>query len=157
MFEAAVLAPDHQQLQPWRFVVIEGSARTELGRHLVQALLRREPDASPGQIDKERSKLERAPLVVVVAARRIETTLPFEELLSAVAAATQNFLLAATDLGYGTMWRTGALAYDPDIKQILGLDPLDAIVGYIYIGTTKDQPAQKRVAVLDGVVTVWDG
>ena len=37
-------------------------------------------------------------------------------------AATQNLLLAAHALGYGTFWRTGALAYDRGVMDALGRD-----------------------------------
>ena len=37
IFQAAVRAPDHARLSPWRFVVIEGGAREKLGELYVEA------------------------------------------------------------------------------------------------------------------------
>jgi nitroreductase len=54
----------------------------------------------------------------------------------AVAAAIQNMFLAAHALGYGAMWKTGAAAYAPSVKALLGFAPEDHIVGYLYLGTT---------------------
>jgi nitroreductase len=47
-------------------------------------------------------------------------------------------LVAAHALGYGGAWKTGDAAYDSTVKAALGLEPKDAIVGFIYLGT----PAQ---------------
>jgi nitroreductase len=155
LFEAAVYAPDHKELHPWRFIVLEGAAKTAFGDHLANALVRRSPATPDDVVEKERVKLGRAPVVIVVACKRLETKLPFEELFAAVAAATQNLLLAATDIGYGTMWRTGDAASDPNVKKALGLDVTDAIVGFVYVGTpAKPVSSPKRVRI-DDVVTTW--
>jgi len=53
---------------------------------------------------------------------------------AAAAAATQNMLLAAHALGLGAKWRTGEWARDPKVKEFLGLDTDQHIVGFIYIG-----------------------
>jgi nitroreductase len=155
MFEAAAYAPDHKELRPWRFIVLEGAAKTAFGEHLADSLVRREPATSEERVAKERSKLDRAPLVVVVACKRIETSLPFEELLAATAAATQNFLLAATDIGYGTMWRTGDVTTDPNVKRALRLEPDDAIVGFVYIGTPPGELRPPKRVRVDDMISTW--
>jgi nitroreductase len=38
-------------------------------------------------------------------------------------------------LGYGAMWKTGAAAYARSVKEILGLEPEDHIVGFLYLGS----------------------
>ena len=53
----------------------------------------------------------------------------------AAGAAAENLFLAAHDLGYGVMWKTGAAAYDPDVKAVLGLKATDHIVGIMHLGT----------------------
>jgi nitroreductase len=50
-------------------------------------------------------------------------------------------LLAANALGFGSIWLTGANAYDEHVKSELGIDDSEHIVGFIYIGTpTLDFP-----------------
>jgi len=48
---------------------------------------------------------------------------PLIEDIEAASAAVQNMLLAAEELGLGTVWRTGDTAYDPQVKRWLGLTP----------------------------------
>ena len=136
MLDAAMRAPDHGRLRPWRFLVIRGEARARFGALMAESLKRRDPTATPSLLDKERAKPLRAPLIVVVAAEIVEGhKIPAVEQLLAVGASAQNLQLAAHALGFGAVWRTGAPAYDPFVKQALGLKPADAIVGFMYLGT----------------------
>lgn len=149
ILQAAVAAPDHGRLKPWRFIVIEGSAREKLGTLMVESLQRREPAAPAGKLEAERKKALRAPLVVVAAAVvQSVAKVPEIEQVVAVGAAAQNMLVAAHALGFGGFWRTGAIAYDAAVKQALGLAAGDVIVGFLYLGTTKTpgQPRQNDVA-----------
>jgi nitroreductase len=68
-----------------------------------------------------------------------------------VSAAVQNMLLAAHALGYGAIWKTGAAAYDNDVKATFGLEPADHIVALIYVGTVL-MPGPLVEAPVDNVV-----
>jgi nitroreductase len=137
MLQAAVQAPDHGRLRPWLFLTLAGVDRIRLGDLIADYHRRAKPDASQEQLDKERAKALRAPLILVVIARPLleKTAVPELEQILAVGAATQNIMLAAHAMGYGAMWKTGAPAYDERVKAGLGLAPSDHIVGFIYIGT----------------------
>jgi nitroreductase len=154
ILDAAVAAPDHKELRPWRFFVIEGAAKDAFGEVCAEALRIREPEASPGKVDKELHKVDRAPLVIAVAAVHVPTALPFVELIGATAAAIQNMLLAATALGYGSIWRTGAAVRDPIVKRALGLESEDELLGLVYLGTTS-APTKPPSRTTDGVVEWW--
>ena len=161
ILEAAAAAPDHGELRPWRFVVLQDTAKERFGEVLAAACVARcqarGTTPTDGQVAKERTKLGRAPLVLVVAAvRRPTGTIPWEEQVAAGAAAAQNVLIAATALGYGSMWRTGEVAYDDHVKAALGLAPEDAIVGFLYLGTTAPDAAKPpRRPDLAGLVEEW--
>jgi nitroreductase len=136
MLKAAVAAPDHGRLKPWRFVVIEAASREMFGGLLATSLQRREPKATEAQLEAERKKALRAPLILAVAATvREHPKIPQIEQVMAVAAAMQNLIIAAHALGYGALWRTGAPAYDPVLKRELGLSETDTIVGFLHLGT----------------------
>jgi len=157
LLRAAAAAPDHGELRPWKFVVLRGAAKDRFGEEVfVPAYRARCADPAPAALEKERTKLGRAPLVVVVAAvRRASDHIPWEEQYAATAAAAQNLCLAATAQGYGSMWRTGDQAYDPNVKAALGLRDEDAIVGFVYLGTVpegKEKPP--RQPDLDGLVEI---
>lgn len=136
--QAAVRAPDHGLLRPWRLLLVRGDARERLGRVMREALLARKPDAAAAELDKEQAKPLRAPLLIVVAARVQESPkIPAIEQILAAGAAAQNILLALHARGYAGMWRTGPAAYDASVKRALGLRAEDAIVGFLYAGTPR--------------------
>ncbi|OYZ42399.1 MAG: nitroreductase, partial [Acidovorax sp. 16-64-162] len=59
---AAAHAPDHGQLLPWRFVLVPEAARPPLAEVFAQALLERDPGATPEQCGQAREKAFRAPV-----------------------------------------------------------------------------------------------
>ena len=161
ILRAAAAAPDHLELRPLRLVVLAGQAKDEFGTVLAAAYQARceagNVTVVPAKLEKERTKLGRAPVVVVVAASdTTEGRIPFVEQVAGVAAAAQNALLAATALGYGSMWRTGEPAYDPVVKRTLGLQDADEIVGFLYMGTiAPDRDQGPNDPDLEGLVTTW--
>ena len=139
ILEAATHAPNHHKVEPWKFFVLAGRAREELGTVMAEALAERfdETGAANRQalLNKERNKLLRSPIVIVVAAEHPRQPKVLEiENIEATAAAVQNMLLTAEEMGLAAMWRTGDAAYDPRIKQWLGLAPEDHIVAFVYLG-----------------------
>ena len=136
MLRAATRAPDHANLRPWRFLLIEGDARLKLGDLFAQALLARTPDATPADCEKAKSKALRAPLVIAVVVRYTEhPKVPMIEQQLSAGCAAHALLLAAESLGYAGIWRTGANAFDPLVMQGLGLASNESLAGFLYFGT----------------------
>ncbi len=143
LLSAAVQAPNHFRIRPWRFVVLTGKGRERFGDCLATAFKTKFPDAPPDALEKERQKAFRSPLVIVVAVDQpTEAKINEIENVSAVAAATQNILLAATALGLGAIWRTGETARDPEIKKFFGFVPEQHLLGFLYIGYPDNPPAE---------------
>ncbi len=139
LLEAATHAPNHHNAQPWKFIVLAGKAREELGALMAENLAGRLEDShsekAQAMLNKERTKLVRSPVVIVVAAEmpRQPNVLEIEN-IEAAAAATQNMLLVGEEMGLACMWRTGDAAYDARVKQWLGLAPEEHIVAFLYAG-----------------------
>ena len=135
VLQAAVRAPDHGRLRPWRFMLIEGDQRRKFGEMLAASAKRRVPGLSDGDLQRERDKALRAPLIIVVACRIVPgTKVPAIEQILAAGAAAQNILLALHTLGYVAAWKTGEAAYDTEVKKALGFAADDHVVGFIYTG-----------------------
>ena len=158
ILRAAMRAPDHGKLKPWRFIVLRGDARKRFGDVMAEAMKKREPDAPANMLEREREKPLRAPLIVVLAAAIQEGhKIPVVEQLLAAGAAAQNIMVAAHALGFGAAWKTGAPAYDSFVKEALGLAPSDAIVGFLYLGTPAAAPAKLPQAELSAYLRHWNG
>jgi nitroreductase len=161
ILEAATHAPNHHKVEPWKFFVLAGSAREELGAIMAEALAERLGETFIGNtqalLNKERNKLLRSPVVIVVAAEppRQPKVLEIEN-IEATAAAVQNMLLTAEEMGLACMWRTGDAAYDLHIKQWLGFAPEDHIVAFVYLGFPA-MPKLERHPIPFAEKTTWLG
>lgn len=148
LFSAALRAPDHGQLRPWRFLTVEGAAREQLGELFARAQLARDPAAPAAVIDKARAMPLRAPLLVVaIACLKAHPKVPDSEQLLAAGCAVHGLLLAAHAQGIGAIWRTGELSYDATVHAGLSLADNERIIGFVYLGTPsgelrKSQPLQ---------------
>jgi nitroreductase len=136
LLKAAALAPDHGRLKPWRFIVLKDAMREAFTAAAAEAKRARLPGMTAEQLAAEREKMSRSPTIVVIgcAVNRDQSKIPEIEQVVAVGAAAQNLFLAAHDLGYGVMWKTGAAAYDPAVKATVGLRPDDHIVAIMHLG-----------------------
>lgn len=151
VLRAALRAPDHGLLRPWRFLVLRGADRERFGERLEQILLEDRPDADTATREKARQHSLRAP-VVIVAVAEIEPNHPkappVEQIMS-TAAAVENMMIAAHAQGLGAMWRTGGWARDARVKRVLGFADKDEIVAFLYLG----RPAGTKKAVPEPLVS----
>lgn len=139
VIEAAVFAPNHHKTVPWRFVVLTGEAREQLGSVMASSLRARLPEAESEHaqtlLEKERNKPLRAPVLIAVAVVPSEGPKVIEiEEIEAGAAGVENMLLAAEALGLGAMWRTGEAAYEPQVKRFLGFPDNAHLISFVYLG-----------------------
>lgn len=136
ILHAGLRAPDHGRLQPWRFITIENDGLNRLGELFFEAAKRRLPEQNEAALEKFRQQPQRAPLIiVVVASPKKHMSIPAIEQEYSAAAATYAMLLAANAQGFSGIWRTGDNAYDPYIKQGLGIQDHEQIIAYLYLGT----------------------
>ena len=154
LLTVASRVPDHGKLAPWRFIVFEGDARQKAGDAIVAAFNAKFPELKPEQIEAERGRLARAPLVIAVVSRAgHHVKIPeWEQVLSAGAAA-MNFVLAAHALGYGASWITEWYAYDRSVLDALGLAPNERIAGFVHIGRAPGVPEDRPRPQLNEIAT----
>jgi nitroreductase len=135
VLDAAVQAPNHYKVRPWRFVVLTGAGRNKLGDVMAASQAARHPEFPVEAFDKCRSLPLRAPVVIAVGVDKPSEVKVLEiENVCAAAAATQNLLLAAHAIGLGAKWRTGEWARDLMVKEFLGFEADQPIIGFIYLG-----------------------
>ena len=150
----AARVPDHGKLAPWRFIVIEGEARDRAGAAMAAIVQADDPAVSPARLEIERRRFCQAPLVVAVVSRAApHAKIPeWEQILSAGAVA-MNLTVAATALGYGSVWLTEWVAYDTRAKAALGLTETENVAGFVHIGTPTVRPEDRVRPVMAEIVT----
>jgi nitroreductase len=161
LLEAATHAPNHHNAQPWKFIVLAGSAREELGAIMAASLANRLEETSSenaqARLNKERNKPLRSPVVIVVVSEvPRQPNVTEMDNIEAASASVMNMLLTAEEMGLACMWRTGDAAIDPNVKQWLELNPGDSIVAFLYVGYPAI-PRIERVPIPFNQKTTWSG
>ena len=150
--------PDHGKLRPWRFIIFEGDGRLAAGDKIASTFAAKYPDATQDQLDKERERLARAPLVIAVVSRAGEhKKIPeWEQVLSAGAAA-MSLVFAAHALGYAANWITEWYAYDRGVLDAFGVGSQERLAGFIHIGRPRGPAEDRDRPPLNEIVTRYVG
>ena len=156
LFRAALRAPDHGQLRPWRFLTIEGVARERLGELFARAVSA--GGGKPEMLTKARAMPLRAPLLVaVIASPKTHFKVPESEQILSAGCAAHAIVLAAHALGLGAIWRSGDLSHDPLVKAGLGVGEHEQIVGFLYLGRAEGERRTPPALNPADFVTAWQG
>jgi nitroreductase len=135
LVDLARWAPNHKLTNPWRFRLLGPETRARIDELVPEA---------------EVMKLRRAPTLLLVTAVRSEDPLLAEEDVLATAAATYAVLLAATERGLASYWRTPACFREAAIRELLALAPNEVVVALVHLGQpVTDPPAKERTPVDD--------
>lgn len=149
VLEAATWAPNHHVTEPWRFVVVAGDARIELGAVMAQSKIDRRLAegriSPPGEFEALRRKALRSPVIIAVASDPDDRGPhdDYEDQL-ATAAAIQNMLLTAHSLGLAAIWRSGDALFDPNVRAHLGFPERATMIGFVYLGYPAMQTERSR-------------
>ncbi len=136
IFEAALRAPDHALLRPWKYRVYTDKGLDRLGDYFVAASLQDDPNLSEEMQLKIHNKPKRAPMVIVASVCLKEhPKVPHVEQILSAGASVQNILMAAHFQNVGAMWRTGSMAVNQEFKRLLHFSETEMVVGFIYLGT----------------------
>lgn len=140
--QAALRAPDHGGLRPWRFFIAQGKhALGRLGDIFAEAAIEDDPTIANEMLERARQLPLRAPMVIICIAKCNEQAkIPLHEQIQSAACTVMAMQQAAFAQGFGGIWRTGMYAEMDFVKQSLELGEDDEIVGFLYLGT----PAVQR-------------
>jgi nitroreductase len=129
LLDVARLAPNHHLTQPWRYRVLGPDT-----------LARLKQAAGP----PEAAKLDRAPTLVVVSAALGGDLVQDEEDVCATAAATMLVLLAATERGLASYWRTPGVLRTARGREALGIPRGERVLGLLHLGAPEREPAPRE-------------
>ena len=148
----AVRVPDHGKLAPWRFVILKGAAKDVFAERVTELA---DSQVNPTKAKAALRKLTRPPVAVAVISRFIEGEIPEWEQRQSASAVCHQMLLAASALGWGANWITDWYSYDPRAIAILGLAVDEQVAGFLYLGTTTEQPQERVRPDVAAITTEW--
>jgi nitroreductase len=147
ILQAAVTAPDHGRIRPWRFVEIPSGQRERLGEAFAQALLDRDPQASSEDLQDARDKALRAPTLwfAMVSTAPVEPDIAMADRWVALGCAIQNTQLMAQALGFGCGITSGQAVNAQPLRELFGLSTQEVGVCFLSFGTiTVAKPQRAR-------------
>jgi len=152
LLQAAMSVPDHGNLKPWRFIIVQDQGIQDLSM-----LVRKKYAAtlSNEDLDSFVEEISKTPMMVFVcSALHVDHRVSILDQQLAGGAACEHILLAAHALGFAGIWHTSEA--DDDLRQLLCLKKEDDILGVLSIGTPKRTSKAKRRSFSDFTQT-WDG
>lgn len=131
-------APTHKLTEPWRFKVLAGDKKQELGQLLADNYKETTAEAD-FKIRKYQKKLKRANksayLVAICMQRDANERIPEWEEIAAVAMAVQNIWVGGYAQGIGMYWSSPKAAIkSKELRNFLKLDAKERCLGLLYIG-----------------------
>lgn len=155
MAEAALRAPDHAELVPYRFKLVRGAAKQGMAALFADAAREAGKGEEGAALDAERAL---KPPVTVAVVARIDLghpQVPAHEQWAALGGALANFLTAAHALGFGGKMLSGAKVRNPAIAAAF-CEPGETLLGWIALGTPARKAAgPSRKLDLSAVLVDW--
>ena len=154
LLEAAVMAPSAKNSQPWRFTVIDQARRGEFLEVIRKGVANREAEGEEvGTIQWSIRCIEQAAVTILVhntdgihpwKSRKEHESWWDVATVQSVGAAIQNMLLAATELGLGSLWIADVWEAYPEINAWLETDDqLVAAASFGYADIDPPVPARR--------------
>ncbi len=145
LLDAATRAPSSGNMQPWEFIVLESDDI----RKAAVATTYSGFFAGP---DNQQSWMLEAAVIVAVCTNRRRTMGRYGERLAHhsvqdVAAATENLMITATEMGLGTCWVGGFKA--DEMTKLLGIPEGVQVLSMVAIGYPAHSPAPRARLPLD--------
>jgi len=157
---AATQAPSAKNRQPWRFVVVQGEKRAEMVRVMREGIARAKARGDDlGSAEGSARIMEQAPVTVFILnpegmrpwlAHSIEQMFMDLTNIQSIGAAIQNMLLAAQDLGLGSLWIGDVLYAYEELCDWLGEE--GALIAAVSLGYPDEAPAARPRKPFDEVV-----
>ena len=148
-------APNYKKTEPWRFKVLQGDTKTQLGLFLSTAYKNNTPEESflEKKYLKIQEKANKSSAVIALCMQRDpQERLEEWEELAAVAMAVQNMWLTATQHGIGTYW--GSPKAIKKAGKILPLAEGEKCLGFLFLGYVDNAKRPSKRLPLDERV-VW--
>jgi nitroreductase len=142
----AATAPDHGNLKPYRFVVIEGEARDKFGDALVDSANQFRPEPLEEKVKpKIKAKAFAAPMQILIVYSPVESEkIHAWEQMATASCAGFGLVLGANALGFGAVWKSFFYDTGDSLKTLCGMSEEEMILGWVNIGSEKDREHSAR-------------
>jgi len=150
--QAALRAPDHEELTPFRLCAVQGDARLRLA-DLFETYARSEGKSEEGcKLERERALMVPLTIAVIAKIDMNHPIVPAHEQWMCVGGAITNILNAIHLLGYAGKMLSGGKVRNQLIADAF-CEPRETLVGWIVVGTSAKALRQKSKKNIENVLT----
>lgn len=152
ILQAANYAPNHKKTEPWRFKVLQGNKKAELGEFLSNTYI--DITERPKQIKAKKlieNPKKAGAIIAICMQRDPNESIPEWEEVAAVSMAVQNMWLCCTEMGIGSYWSSpGLIKY---MHEFFNMNEGEKCLGFFYMGYYDEEPLEvTRTSIEDKVV-----
>jgi nitroreductase len=156
MLQAALRAPDHGGLHPWRVIEFAVGQRAALADAFEAEKRRRDPLAPADDLRRAREHATRPPvLLAFVVSPQARSKVPVREQWLSAGAALGNLLNAAQRLGFGAIVLSGERCFDAELAAQLGVRPEEFLAGFVSLGSVAEAPPAAKSRSPVEVWSAW--
>jgi nitroreductase len=153
LLNVAIWAPNHENRQPWRFLLYKGEGRAALADAMLETYSGEER-IKYGK--RKREYFLEVPVHLVVVLKEDTRQKQWDEDYAAACALIQNFQLAAWEQGLGVVWKTNHYNYEANFREAIGIQPEEKIVGVLHIGYPEVIPSVQKRTPAEELLTIID-
>jgi nitroreductase len=160
ILKAGSQAPSGKNRQPWRFIVVKENKRPEMVKILREAIARAKAQGEDiGSSEWSTNVMEQAPVSIFVInpeglppwlAHSIDQNFSDVVDLQSAGAAIQNMLLAAQELGLGSLWVCDVFSAYEELLNWLG--EKGEMIAAVSFGVADENPAARSRKPLSEIV-----
>lgn len=152
ILQAANYAPNHKKTEPWRFKVLQGDKKAELGEFLSNTYI--DITEKPKQIKSKKlieNPKKAGAIIAICMQRDPNECVPEWEEVAAVSMAVQNMWLCCTEMGIGSYWSSpGLIKY---MDEFFDMNEGEKCLGFFFMGHYDGElPEVSRKPIEDKVV-----
>ena len=162
ILKAGSQAPSGKNRQPWRFVIVKENKRAEMVKILREAIARAKSQGNEiGSSEWSTNVMEQAPVSIFVInpeglppwlAHSIDQNIHDVVDIQSAGAAIQNMLLAAQDLGLGSLWICDVFTAYEELLNWLG--EKGEMIAAVSFGYADESPAARSRKPFSEIVRV---
>lgn len=152
----AARVPDHGKIAPWRFILVDGDKRLELGEKMADILKAKTPkmDDNHYKMEKERFLRGKNVAILISSPNIHHPKVPVWEQELSAGAIGYNLILSAWSFGYAATWLSEWPMFDDDVKALLELKEDERIAGFFYFGYPLESPIERERPQIESIVKV---
>ena len=157
MLQAATQVPDHGNMRPYRFTVIQSEAGLERFRSLLSKTVT-ELNFGDDAMKKAERVGNMAPMIIgvtFVPNREVAKPKPEWEQMLTAGCAAYALQLAASAQGFDNVWITGMWVNSPLLREAFECTDKDKIIGLMMIGSPTEEGGGPKNTNLECFTTYW--